>query len=201
MSADEEELRARLAALEAEVASDARAHQARKEQALAKVRAERARRAAEQEAVREGQARAVRGSSARRRRDDDDGDDPVTDAVARAAGDRLVKRARAELTRPTKEGEKSWLASGLLSMFFGPLGWLYAGSLREAIPASLAYLVAGAILMKLPMLLLMPVMMVVMPISGIAGAVYAWQYNRNGHRTRLFGKDDEDDDKRLPPGE
>jgi hypothetical protein len=43
--------------------------------------------------------------------------------------------------------------------------------------------------------LLMPVLMVVMPLSGIAGIVYALQYNRKGSRQRLFNKED----KQLPP--
>ena len=38
----------------------------------------------------------------------------------------------------------------------------------------------------LPMFLLMPVLMVVMPLSGIIGAVYAVQHNRKGGRQRLF---------------
>jgi hypothetical protein len=36
---------------------------------------------------------------------------------------------------------------------------------------------------------LMPVLMVVLPLSGIAGVVYALQYNRKGGRQRLFDKE------------
>jgi len=46
---------------------------------------------------------------------------------------------------------------------------------------------------------LFPVLMVVMPLSGIAGALYAIYYNRNGRkRQRLFG--DKKKKKELPPG-
>ena len=38
------------------------------------------------------------------------------------------------------------------------------------------------------MFLLMPVLLVAMPLSGIAGVVYALQYNRKGGRQRLFDK-------------
>ena len=88
-------------------------------------------------------------------------------------------------------------------MFFGPVGWLYAGSLREAIPASLLYILAASIAMKLPLFLIWPVMMVALPISGIAGVVYAIQHNRHGGRMRLFDKDEEHEaeKKRLKSGD
>ena len=42
-------------------------------------------------------------------------------------------------------------------MLLGPIGWLYAGSLREAVPASAAWLAFAALASKLiPMLLLFP---------------------------------------------
>ena len=115
---------------------------------------------------------------------------------------KLARTAKAELQRPREKGEKSWLASTLLSTFFGPVGWLYAGSLREAIPASVGYILAASILTRLPLFLLMPVMMVAMPVSGIAGLVYAIQHNRHGKRMRLFDKDDDAKAKakRLGPG-
>jgi hypothetical protein len=104
-----------------------------------------------------------------------------------------------ELAKPTKAGEKSWVKSALASTFFGPLGWLYAGSFREAAPASAAWLAFAAIASKLPTLLLFPVLMVVLPLSGIAGLLYAVNYNRNGRkRQRLFG--DKKKKKELPPG-
>jgi hypothetical protein len=81
--------------------------------------------------------------------------------------------------------QKSLLLSAGLS-FFGPLGWLYAGSLREAIPAAaLAVLITAVI----PTFLLMPILWVAMPLSAIAGLIYAWQYNRSGQRTTIFLED------------
>jgi hypothetical protein len=81
-------------------------------------------------------------------------------------------------------------------MLLGPLGWLYAGSLREAIPASVAYLLVAAVISKLPFIM-WPVMMVALPLSGIAGVVYALQYNKHGSRQRLWGDKKK---KELPPG-
>jgi hypothetical protein len=73
-------------------------------------------------------------------------------------------------------------------MLLGPLGWLYAGSLREAVPASVIWLLLAAAASKiLPVFLLMPVLLVALPLSGIAGVVYALQYNKTGSRQRLWG--------------
>ncbi len=103
-----------------------------------------------------------------------------------------------ELARKPGKGEKSWLISGVASLALGPLGWLYAGSLREAVPAATVWVLLAALASKiLPMLLMWPVLMVVMPLSGIAGVVYALQYNRHGGRQRLFDKDDK---KQLKSG-
>lgn len=105
----------------------------------------------------------------------------------------LAKRAgdlKQELTAPRKKGQKSWMVSAGLSTAFGPLGWLYAGSWREAAPVA-AIWVVGLYLANwiLPFILLMPALMVALPLSGIAGAVYAFGYNRAGSRQRLFGED------------
>ena len=103
----------------------------------------------------------------------------------------IARSAKGELDKPRERGEKSLLVSGGVSLVFGPVGWLYAGSWRESIPAAAGWLAAAAIASKVfPMFLLMPVLMVVMPVSGIAGLVYAWQYNRKGRRTRLFKNND-----------
>lgn len=186
----------RLAALEAEVKADADAQRSRKEAALAKVREQRAQQQAERDALRSRQADLVSRTSGRSRAradDDDDAGDNLGDALA------LAKRAhgvKQELTRKPKAGEKSWVTSGLASLLLGPLGWLYAGSLREAVPASAAWLTFAAIASKIiPMFLLMPVLMVALPLSGIAGVVYALQYNRKGSRQRLF---DKEKPKQLP---
>jgi hypothetical protein len=101
-----------------------------------------------------------------------------------------ANRVKQELTRAPKKGEKSWIKSGVASLALGPIGWLYAGSLREAVPATAGWMILAAIASKiLPAFLLMPVLMVVLPLSAIAGVVYALQYNRNGSRQRLFDSD------------
>lgn len=116
----------------------------------------------------------------------------------------LAKRAgdlKQELTAPRKKGQKSWMVSAGLSTAFGPLGWLYAGSWREAAPVA-AIWVVGLYLANwiLPFILLMPALMVALPLSGIAGAVYAFGYNRAGSRQRLFGED-KPKPKQLPPSD
>jgi hypothetical protein len=197
---DDRAVMERLAALEAEVKADADAQRSRKDAALAKVREQRAQQQGERDALRERQAVLVTRKKAPARADDDDDDDGgdgIGDALALARRAHGVKQ---ELTRAPKAGEKSWVKSGLASMVLGPLGWLYAGSLREAVPASAAWIALLTIATKiLPMILLMPVLMVALPLSGIAGVVYAMQYNRTGHRQRLFDKDK--DPKRLSSGE
>lgn len=101
----------------------------------------------------------------------------------------IAQSARNELEKRPDEGNKSLLLSGGLSLVFGPLGWLYAGSFREAIPASLAFVL---LVYLLPTFLLLPIAGIGLPISGIAGVVYAWQHNRSGKRDRILGDDDED---------
>ena len=105
----------------------------------------------------------------------------------------LARRAqdvKEELGAPRKKGQKSWAVSAGVSTLFGPLGWLYAGSWREAAPASAIWL-TGMYLANLilPFILLMPALMIALPLSGIAGALYALGYNRSGARQRLFGED------------
>ena len=103
---------------------------------------------------------------------------------------------KGELSKKPSKGEKSWVKSGIASMALGPVGWLYAGSWREAVPASAAWLLLAAIASKIiPTVLLLPVLMVALPLSGIAGVIYALQYNRSGKRQRLFGDSDK---KQLP---
>ncbi len=200
VSEDDRALMERLAALEAEVKADAEAQQKRRDVAMAKVKEQRAAQQAERDALRDRQAALVT-----KRKPVEDEPAP-REARSRGSdlGNALELAGKAsdmkqELTKPTKAGEKSWVKSALASTFFGPLGWLYAGSFREAAPASAAWLAFAAIASKLPTLLLFPVLMVVMPLSGIAGALYAIYYNRNGRkRQRLFG--DKKKQKELPPG-
>jgi Flp pilus assembly protein TadB len=80
----------------------------------------------------------------------------------------------------------------------GPIGWLYAGSLREAVPATAAWLLVASFVWKVLPFLWMPLLMVVMPLSGIAGVIYALQYNRAGQRQRLFSDKRDKKTKALP---
>lgn len=198
MSDDDEAVMKRLAVLEAEVKAKADADKARKEAALAKVREQRAKQQAERDALRSRQAELVTRKKPQEREvveDDDDGDDGIGSTLALAKKAHGVKQ---ELAKKPKAGEKSWVTSGVASLLLGPLGWLYAGSFRESIPASAAWLAFGALASKIvPFFLLMPVLMVAMPLSGIAGVLYAVHYNRKGGRQRLFEKKAK---KQLPPG-
>jgi hypothetical protein len=200
--------RAKLEALEAEVKAASAADAERKARARAQVEARRAAQKAESDQLRSRQAALVRRQAGRADAVDDGDAVEVRPARKRGRGDELgsalelarrASDAKHELSRPIAKGEKSWLISGALSLFFGPVGWLYAGSWRESLPAAAGYLTIIAIVTKiLPFFLLMPVLMFALPLSGIAGVVYAIGYNRNGHRVRLFGDDDRaDDDRRI----
>ena len=187
----------RLAALEAEVKADAAAKQARREVALAKVREQRAAQQAEKAALTARQAELVTKTKPKAKPVEEDDDDAssgsdITNALVLA---KKAQGVKAELTKAPKQGDKSWVKSALASTVLGPIGWLYAGSLREAIPGTVAWLAFAAIASKLPWILLMPALLVLMPLSGIAGLLYAVQYNRKGTRQRLFG--DKDKQKQL----
>ena len=178
-----------MAALEVEVKAEADAQRARKEVALQKLRAQ----AAENEALKARQTELLAKSSRSTKREvveEDDDDVSGVGGALELAG--KANRVKQELQKTPAKGDKSWVKSGLASLLLGPLGWLYAGSWREAIPASAGWVLLAGIASKIiPMFLLMPVMMVVLPLSGIAGVVYALQYNRHGGRQRLFDKDKE----------
>ncbi|HVV82671.1 MAG TPA: hypothetical protein VHE35_06305 [Kofleriaceae bacterium] len=201
---DDERVRAKLAALEAEVKASSAADAERKARARAQVEARRAAARAESDQLRSRQAALVRRQARRPAADDERPDTGRSGGRARGrggAGDlgsalELARRAadaKQELARPIGRGEKSWLISGGLSLFLGPVGWLYAGSWRESIPAAAGYLMAAAIVTKiLPLFLFLPVLMFALPLSGIAGVVYAIGYNRKGKRVRLFGEDKRD---------
>lgn len=171
MTDDDRAARQRLAELEAEVKAEAAAEAARK-QAVRDRRIELAKAERSQEGMRVPKSLAA---------------DDLGAALELAGRASEVKR---ELQKRPGKGEKSWIGSGLASLALGPVGWLYAGAWREAIPASIAWvilaLIAGNIL---PTLLTIPVLLVALPASAVAGVTYALQYNREGGRTRLFGKD------------
>lgn len=95
----------------------------------------------------------------------------------------------AGLTRQTTD-QKSVIASGALSLFLGPVGWLYAAPLKEAVPAVLVSLLAWSFV---PHFLLVPLLGVVAPLSAAAGVYYAWRHNQTGQRMGLFS-----DQKKKP---
>jgi len=101
---------------------------------------------------------------------------PAATALARVAlgGGGLARRGGEQ---------KSVVASGALSLILGPLGWLYAAPLREAVPGAALYV---GLCSLLPHVLLLPLLGVMMPISGAAGVYYAWRHNQTGERTGLF---------------
>jgi len=186
---DDAAVKAKLAALESEVKADAAAARQRKEVALAKLRAQQQ----EQQQLKQRQAELLTKKKAlpAAKPKDDDEDDMSNLGGALELATRANK-VRGELAKKPQKGEKSWIKSGIASTALGPIGWLYAGSLREAVPASAVWLALALTLGKiLPSILLMPVLFVVLPLSGIAGVVYALQYNRKGGRQRLFDKKDE----------
>ena len=198
MADDDRALRERLAALDAEVRAEADAHRAKKDSAVQRLRVQQA----EQVELRRRQAELVAPKQAQLRlagKTRTDADADFVDHTSGLGGAlELANRANQVKHELQKGGEKSWVKSGLASMLLGPLGWLYAGSWREAVPASAAWVVIGTIVSKfLPTFLLMPILLVALPLSGIAGVVYALQYNRHGGRQRLFDKDPA---KQLKPG-
>lgn len=202
MSEDDRAVMERLAALEAEVKADAEAKRLRKEAAMAKVREQRAEQQAERDALRERQAALVGKQKPREPEPDDDRDEADHDAAMLGGALALAKKeVKKDLAKAPGKGEKSWVKSALASTLLGPLGWLYAGSLREAVPASAAWLAFAALASKVvPMFLLLPVLVVALGLSGLAGLLYAVQYNRHGSRQRLFG-DKGKSKKKLLKGE
>jgi hypothetical protein len=106
----------------------------------------------------------------------------------RGAGSALTLASRAmglSTTRRAGQEHKSIIASGALSLFFGPLGWLYAAPLREALPAIAIYLLA----LWLPFISVVTWMLLpfIHIVSGVAGAAYAWRFNQKGERAELVG--------------
>jgi hypothetical protein len=89
--------------------------------------------------------------------------------------------------------KKSVLASGLLSFFLGPLGWFYAGPLKNAAIGGGAYILMASIL---PQFILFYIVGIVAPISAITGILYALGYNATGERLPLFGGS-KDEPKRI----
>ncbi|MGZ3429808.1 MAG: hypothetical protein ACXVCV_24320 [Polyangia bacterium] len=116
---------------------------------------------------------------------------------AAGAASALVKysgSAARSLLTTDGENKKSLVASGLLSFFFGPLGWLYAGSFKEAGAVALVYFLLCAII---PHLLLAPLLAIAHPLSAAVGLLYAWRYNQKGERVPLLPPSDPG--RSLPP--
>jgi hypothetical protein len=103
--------------------------------------------------------------------------------AARAAGLSLKLKSQGGAAASDR---KSLLASGALSFFFGPIGWLYAGPLKEALPAILVYVIVCSIV---PKFLLVYLLGPVNVVATIAGVLYAWSYNQSGKRLPLVLKD------------
>ena len=79
------------------------------------------------------------------------------------------------------------ILSGVLSFIFGPLGWLYAAPMREAIPAIVvSSLLNGVIWSLVPDSLIPLALSVGNAFFGLFGAAYAMRHNQNGRRTPIF---------------
>jgi hypothetical protein len=163
-SLEEQEIRARLAAMDADVKIEAATKLALKEKARANVLARREKQRADNQSLR------VIPHSERQ--------------------DQLVvktnKGSQLEVSKPKKQ--RNWIIGGGLSLFTGPVGWLYAGAWKEAVPAAAGWVVISAILAKLPQFLIAPVLSVALPVSAIIGMLYVAKFNKHGRRGPLFGE-------------
>ena len=117
-------------------------------------------------------------------------------ATAAGAGMALVKYGGSAAGSLLKagDGKKSLVASGLLSFFFGPLGWLYAGSFKEAVPAAFGYALFWLFLSHFA--IFAPLFGLVHLLSAGAGLAYAWKFNQQGERQSLLPSDP---GRSLPP--
>lgn len=102
--------------------------------------------------------------------------------VRRASRALALAGPGAALAPAGQPGHKSIVASAALSFFLGPIGWLYAAPLREALPATALFVLLYKLL---PMVLFAPLLGVILPVSAIAGAAYAWAHNQSGGRSPL----------------
>ncbi len=110
--------------------------------------------------------------------------------VDRVAAGATLALEVAGIKTPTRAlGKKRLLVSGGLSFFFGPLGWLYAAPLKEAIPVIVVYVVVCSILNAILPFLLIYVLGIVNVASALAGVLYAWGFNSAGKRVPLVLKE------------
>lgn len=111
-----------------------------------------------------------------------------TDLPARVASSLPAARGVVEQALARRGGEKNPLIGGALGLL-GPLGWLYAAPVKEAVPAAIVFYIAYRVLGAIP-LLGWPLLSVLSVLSVIVGVLYAFQYNRAGQVTSLFSDDD-----------
>lgn len=107
------------------------------------------------------------------------GTTPSTPAVTRVEA-RFVEHGTVGMSE-----EKSLVAAGVLSFFFGPLGWLYAAPTKESLPAIAGTAIAAALL---PSVIFGPLISLALPVFAVMGVGYAHAYNRTGRRTALLEK-------------
>ena len=95
----------------------------------------------------------------------------------------LLYKQSSDISSLPVEKKKS-LLWGIALGLLGPFGWLYSGSWKETIPASLLTLFIVSISLLKPFLFfLLPILL---PISAVVGGVYTWSYNQNGKRHSLL---------------
>lgn len=115
---------------------------------------------------------------------------PVTGSLVPSDDVASEARTLARNALAREGGEKSLVASGILSLLLGPIGWIYAGPLKEAIPGALLFVAALWVLRLLPFVLSGPAVSLLYAASGALGVLYAWQYNRTGRTTPLLSDDE-----------
>jgi hypothetical protein len=117
-----------------------------------------------------------------------------TTALVKAGAASLgLRDVAGSLGQPHGPNHKSLVASGLLSFFFGPLGWMYAAPLKEAGPVALVFFLLWAVL---PKVLMLPLLSIISPLSAAVGVAYAWRHNQKGARTPFLLPDA---NRELPP--
>lgn len=90
------------------------------------------------------------------------------------------------LSGGASEGNKNVALGGALGLL-GPLGWFYAAPLQEAAVGSVVFL----LMFSLSKWLMIGLSGLLLPLSALIGALYAYKYNRTGRRSSLFTDDGE----------